>query len=159
MFRTTVPLCSRSWINENINVNKYIIRLFLPTTILHPIPFPAFCPALCLFSFAKPTVNIKLPKPQSGGGVSTFLKHMHFQFLFCSVIKSSICTGHREASTHGLSESRLLPHATSWPNLKINKYVFKNHFLLFYCRRVNRSKQYLDNTLWISLQTHQFEFT
>lgn len=72
----------------------------IPLSRLPQLPFVPFFPALFFFlSFAKPTVNIKLPKPQSEEsffwGKSTFLKHMHFQFPFCSVIKSSICADHR----------------------------------------------------------------
>lgn len=145
-------------------------------------PPPTHVPLFCSFlSFAKPTVNIKLPKPQSErvrgfwGGKSTFFKHMHFQFLFCSVIKSSICTNHRGCLRPLVS---LRPTYLHTPLLSLTqpialynqpgrhvltKYHETDQISLFtftfYCRRVNNQVQAIFNdTLVISKQMYQFEF-
>lgn len=123
-----------------------------------PPPSLLFCPFL---SFAKPTVNIKLPKPQSeesSGGKSTFLKHMHFQFLFCSIIKSSICTAHRG------SLCMLLV-----PQVPPDRHILTEHhkidqihlfsLLLQDRQQPGPSNTYTDNTLLSSKQMHQLEFS
>lgn len=60
---------------------------------------PLFFFLLLFFVFCQTHSQYKITQATEreglGGGKSTFLKHMHFQFPFCSVIKSSICTNHR----------------------------------------------------------------
>lgn len=119
-------------------------------SILNTSPPPAVPPFCSFLSFAKPTVNIKLPKPQSErvsrGGIH-ILKHMHFQFPFCSVIKSSNRTNHgwrlRPPSLRGPHTSTRLhylsrnpPLATNNLTSRVTKHIAPVFTCFFYWRKI-----------------------